>query len=115
MTQIFTINYRELLAVCDELQLINPDRTKSYLDLVLQNIEKTNLAAVYNGIIPVEIDFDTMKVSLLGDSFPAGFVTYTKAKTYEEELILQFLDGIALAEELDCYDRIFRMIKGLHI
>jgi hypothetical protein len=52
-----------------------------------------------------------MEISLLGDCFSAGFVTLNNAKNYEEELILHFLDGMVLADELDCYDRIFKMMQ----
>lgn len=110
MTQIFTINYQGLVAVCNQLQLKDAERTKSYLDVIQHNIANSNLVATYSNIIPVEINYDTMNISLLGDAFPIDFVTLCSTKNYEEGLIQLFIDAMELADELNCFDEVFKMI-----
>jgi hypothetical protein len=112
-TKILTVNYPALEKTLAEQDIQNPDRTKSYLDIVKENFAKNTFEILQWDTAILEVHHDNLHITKLGDELQGeyyGIPDSSFPQTQDEVFYENFIQAMEQAKEMGVYDEIFKEV-----
>ncbi len=113
-SQILTIHYPTLEKTLIEQDIENPDRTKSYLDIMKTNFAKNTFEVLQWEIAFLEVDHEKHNITKLGDELKGEYYGIPDPHfpdSYDEVFYENFVQAMEQAKEMGVYDEIFKEIQ----
>ena len=112
-TKILTVNYPALEKTLAEQDKQDPDRTKSYLDIVKANFAKNAFDVLQWDTAILEVNHDNLHITKLGDELQGdyyGIPDSTLPQSQDEVFYENFVQAMEQAKEMWVYDEIFKEV-----
>ncbi len=112
-SQIFTIHYPTLEKALEEQDIKNPDRTKSYLDIMKDNFSKNAFEVLQWDTAVLEVNHDKLDVTILWEELQWKYYGIPNSNLEQDEQTILYdniMNAIEQAKDLSRYDDIFKEI-----